>query len=136
MKNKILIVDDDADIRRVVRGVLEPLAEIFEAPNGEEALRLIADEKPGLMVLDVSMAGMGGLAVLRAARRLVPSLPVLMLTGESDIEVAKSALDEGARAYITKPFDPLLLREEARSLLDASNGGASVRPDRPWSVRS
>lgn len=129
---RILVVDDDADMRRVVRMILEPLGRIIEASNGEDALRLVADEKPGLMVLDVMMAGMDGLAVVRAARLLDAALPIVMLTGGSDMETAKRALDDGARAYFTKPFDADGLLGEVRRLLNGADGAANGRP---WDVR-
>jgi CheY-like chemotaxis protein len=135
MGNRILVVDDDADIRRVVRGILDPLAEISEASNGLDALRMAASEKPDLMLLDVDMADIDGLAVLKAAHLLYPDLAIMMLTGKNDLEVAKSALDDGARSYVTKPFDAVVLREEVRRLVaPAAEAGASSGA-MPWSVR-
>jgi FixJ family two-component response regulator len=69
------------------------------------------------MLLDVSMPEMGGLAVLEAARALDPRLAVVMLTGESDLGVARKALDLGARSFITKPFDVEVVLDELRRLL-------------------
>jgi DNA-binding response OmpR family regulator len=106
---------------------------VLEASNGKDGLRMLADNKPHLMLLDVVMPEMDGLAVLKAARALAPLLPVVMLTGGSDMSTAKTALDHGASAYITKPFDSDALCAEVRRLIegaaDASFGG------RPWSVR-
>lgn len=131
----ILVVDDEADMRRVVRLILEPLGRIIEASNGQDALRLVAEEKPGLMVLDVMMAGMDGLAVVRAARLLDADLPIVMLSGASDMETAKRALDDGARAYITKPFDADGLLGEVRRLLYGADGARAAANGRPWDVR-
>ena len=135
MEKTILLVDDDADLRRVVRGILQPLGRIIEASNGKDALRMTAVEKPGLMLLDVAMAEMDGLSVMKAARFLDPALPIVMLTGEHDLETAKRALDDGASAYITKPFDPEGLREEARRLICAAEGARETESGRPWTVR-
>jgi DNA-binding NtrC family response regulator len=135
MGNKILIVDDDADMRRVVRGILASLGEILEASNGKEALRLIAAERPSAMLLDVAMSDLGGLAVLNAARFLDPALPIVMLTGETGLETARSALNDGARAYITKPFDAVFLRDEVRRLLVGVETAGEAAGGRPWSVR-
>ena len=117
MPAKILIVDDGADFRTLLAIALAPLAEIVEAADGPEALRKIASDKPKLMLLDVSMPEMGGLAVLKKARALDPKLVVVMLTGESDLSVAKKAVELGARAFITKPFDVDAVLGELRRLL-------------------
>jgi len=134
MGNKILIVDDDADMRRVVRGILEPLGDILEASNGKEALRVIAAGKPELMLLDVAMPDMDGFDVLKAAHFLDPALPIVMLTGETDLAMAKSALDDGARAYVTKPFDAVALRDEVRRHFVGARE-VEAFDGRPWSVR-
>lgn len=132
---KILIVDDDDDLRTVLRGLLSPLGTILEASNGVAALRLLKAEKPGVALLDVSMPEMDGLAVLRGALEIDPKLVVVMLTGEMDLHVAKRALEAGARAYITKPFDPnTIYADIARHAgLDADAGGGSA--GRPWRVK-
>jgi two-component system KDP operon response regulator KdpE len=135
MGNKILIVDDDADMRRVVRGILEPLGQILEASNGKDALRAIVADMPELMLLDVGMPEMDGYDVLKAAHFLNPALPILMLTGETDLSMAKSALDDGARAYVTKPFDAVALRDEVRRLVVGAEGVGAASGGRPWSVR-
>jgi DNA-binding response OmpR family regulator len=135
MGKKILIVDDDADMRRVVRGILEPLGEILEASNGKDGLRLIATERPALMLLDVAMPDLGGLDILKAARFLDPGLTIVMLTGETGLESAKRALDDGASAYITKPFDADVLRDEIRRLILGVEGVDAASEGRPWSVR-
>lgn len=133
MPTRILIVDDDPDIRRILRKVLRPVGRVLEAADGEEALRLLAREKPELMLLDVTMPGVDGLTVLARARAAVPSLIVLMLTGETDLHVARAALERGARAYITKPFDPTTLREEVLRLTSGAPDAAYDPP--PWRVR-
>ncbi len=135
MVKTILVVDDDEDIRRVVRRVLEPLGRVIEAANGTEALRLVAAESPGLVILDVVMTEMDGFAVLRDARRIDPALPVVMLTGESDMTSAKRALDGGANAYITKPFDLDGFYGEVRRLLEGADGARAAADGRPWDVR-
>ncbi|NNN05844.1 MAG: response regulator [Elusimicrobia bacterium] len=68
MTEKILIVDDDADVRAVLAATLRPIFRIVEAADGATALDLIAHEQPRLLLLDVSMPGLGGLEVLRKAR--------------------------------------------------------------------
>lgn len=135
MPRKLLIVDDDADLRKVLRGILEPLCEVLEAANGLDALRLVREAKPRLMLLDVSMPGMDGLTVLEDALSIDPKLTVVMLTGDTDLLVARRALEGGARTYITKPFDPKSLGLEVKRLLDAASPDPKRGGGRPWRVQ-
>ena len=123
MPGKILIVDDDPDIRLILRAALAPVGPLLEASNGKEALRLIRKEKPHLVLLDVVMPEMDGIEVLKAARLVDPHIVFVMLTGQSDVGQAKRALDAGARAYVTKPFDEIYLRNEVRRLLTEEGAG-------------
>jgi DNA-binding NtrC family response regulator len=128
----ILIVDDDAEIRKTLSILLAGAGLLVEESNGPDALRRIESEKPWLMLLDIVMPVMGGIAVLQAAMKISPGLIVLMLTGESDIDIAKGALDFGARAYITKPFDGPALRREIEDLKAKITGVGGPAPYRPW----
>jgi DNA-binding response OmpR family regulator len=134
LSQKILVVDDDADLRRLIAAALKPLGTVAEAPDGKAALRRLRTLKPVLLLLDVSMPGMDGIAVLRAARELDPNLVVVMLTSESDVGVAKKALDLGARTYITKPFDIDVVYAEIERLLDERSHRSPPPSDRPWRV--
>jgi DNA-binding response OmpR family regulator len=142
MADKILIVDDDPDMLMVLRWALSPVGDLLEACEGRGALRLIAEERPRLILLDVAMPGMSGIEVLRRAREIDPTAIIVMLTGLCDIEIAKEALDGGARAYVTKPFDDAYLRNEVRRLLEITRkkpptGDSDSDGDsgRPWRVR-
>jgi two-component system, NtrC family, response regulator AtoC len=128
---KVLIVDDDDELRRLLGGLLSPVCEVLDASNGIDALCLLQRARPRLILLDLAMPEMDGLEVLSAALRLAPAVQVVMLTGETDVSSAVRALNKGASAYVTKPFDPAYLREEVVRLLAPSGrpGGA------PWQVR-
>jgi DNA-binding NtrC family response regulator len=132
MLQKILIVDDEADLRTSIRCALESVCEVLEAANGPDALALIQAERPRALLLDISMPDMGGLAVLRAAREILPALAVIMLTGELDLEVAREALECGARSYVTKPFDTETLRSEVKRLLEPPSKEEGEA--RPWRI--
>jgi two-component system chemotaxis response regulator CheY len=135
MPQKILVVDDDADVRQMLLCALDPLATVSEASNGIDALRKIRAEKPRLILLDISMPEMNGIAVLKAARTIDPGMIVVMLTSECDLAVAKRTLDLGARTYITKPFDIEVVSQEIARLLEPTPaGGAASVPYRPWRV--
>lgn len=131
MALRILIADDDEDLRAILRAILGEFGDVLEAADGVAALRLVYEKRPALVLLDVAMPRLGGLATLKAARRLVPELLVVMLTAEGDLSVANNALREGARVFVTKPFDPRALREEVCRLLGLS---APAPPYRPWKV--
>lgn len=133
MAQRILVVDDDADTRRILSYVLAPVGSVVEAAGGAEALAKIQAERPSVVLLDLVMPEVGGLEVLEKALRLVPSLCVIMLTGQSDISVAREALERGARAYITKPIDPQRLRETVEDLIGAGSPDDDDRR-KPWRV--
>jgi len=111
---------------------LEAVCEVLEASNGPDALAMITAERPRALLLDIAMPEMGGLAVLRAARELSPALAVIMLTGEMDLEIAREALENGARSYVTKPFDVDTLCSEVKRLLEPSK--REEGEDRPWRI--
>jgi DNA-binding NtrC family response regulator len=131
MAVKILIVDDDADLRSSLAAVLRPLFKVLEASNGAEALDVLKKERPRLTLLDVSMPGMSGLEVLAAAKASDPALIVVMLTSQQDIEIAAKALNLGATEYVTKPFDADYIRAEVSRLTGAPDEPSN---DKPWRV--
>ena len=103
----ILVVDDEADIRDLVSGLLEDEGHAVRvASNAEEALAGIRARKPTLLVLDIWMqgGGMDGLELLDMVKALDADLPVVMISGHGNIETAVSALKRGAYDFIEKPF--------------------------------
>ncbi|MBN8527824.1 MAG: sigma-54-dependent Fis family transcriptional regulator [Caulobacterales bacterium] len=103
----ILVVDDEADIRDLVSGLLEDEGHaVRTASNSDEALAAIRARKPSLAVLDIWMQGGGldGLEILDVVQGLDPDLPVVMISGHGNIETAVSALKRGAYDFIEKPF--------------------------------
>ena len=110
----ILVVDDEADIRDLVSGLLEDEGHAVRvASNSDEALAALRTRKPSLLVLDIWMQGGGldGLELLDLVKELDAELPVIMISGHGTIETAVSALKRGAYDFIEKPFksDRLLL---------------------------
>lgn len=107
MAYKILVADDETEIRDVLRLYLEKEGyEVVEAADGMEAVRLIKQEKIDLAILDIMMPGLDGYRVLRNVRE-ESNLPVLMLSAKSSDSDKILGLDLGADDYITKPFVPL-----------------------------
>lgn len=102
---RILLVDDDAAIRRVVNTALTELGfKVSEAWRGEEALQLVRTNTFDAVLLDVQMPGIGGMETLTRLRASSPRLPVLMLTVQDAEDQKVEALERGADDYITKPF--------------------------------
>lgn len=111
----ILVVDDDSQIRRVMRNALSSHGyTIVEARNGEEALKQVRAERLDLIILDLNMPDMDGIEVCREIR-VVSNLPIIMLTVRSAEKDKVRALDAGADDYVVKPFgiDELLARIRA-----------------------
>jgi len=103
----ILVVDDEADIRDLVSGLLEDEGHAVRvASNSDEALAAIRARKPSLALLDIWMQGGGldGLELLDVIKELDPDLPVVMISGHGNIETAVTALQRGAYDFIEKPF--------------------------------
>jgi DNA-binding NtrC family response regulator len=101
----ILVVDDDRNIRRMIAAALEPGGyRVIEADSAEEALKQVADNRPGLVLTDVRMAGMNGFHLLQELKRGDPALPVMMMTAYASIPDAVEAMRHGAYDYISKPF--------------------------------
>lgn len=102
---RILIVDDEAEIRSVVSGLLCDSYSCTEAASAEEALALLRAEKFDLVLSDINMGGMSGLEMIPQARASAPDTVVMMISGEQNISNAIEALRCGAFDYIEKPFD-------------------------------
>ncbi|HUK82279.1 MAG TPA: sigma-54 dependent transcriptional regulator [Verrucomicrobiae bacterium] len=104
--DKILIVDDDADIRRAFRRNLERDGLlVVEAGDGQQAIRQVAAERPDLVVMDIRMAGASGLDTLRKLRELNPKLLIIMMTAYGTTQTAIEAMKHGAYDYVLKPLD-------------------------------
>ena len=118
---KILIVDDEAGIRRILRDILElEKYQITEATNGVEALVKVKKEKFDLIILDIKMPQMDGMDVLDRIQVLIPEVPVIMISGHADIDTAVDAVKKGAFDFISKPLDLNRLLITIRNAQDKS----------------
>ncbi|RXJ72913.1 sigma-54-dependent Fis family transcriptional regulator [Veronia nyctiphanis] len=109
-QSKVLIVEDDAGLREALVDTLALAGyQWIEADSAEEALLLLKKESVDIVVSDVQMAGMDGLALLRNLKINYPKLPVLLMTAYANIADAVSAMKEGAIDYMAKPFAPEVL---------------------------
>jgi two-component system, OmpR family, phosphate regulon response regulator PhoB len=121
-KKKILIVEDQADIRTLIRMTLQlGETEIHEAENGDTGWALLNELRPDLVVLDVMMPG--GLDGYQMCKKIksdgaLRDIPVILLTARGQMADFEAGRQAGANAYLTKPFSPLELIETVEALLN------------------
>src|SRR5438874_2225275 len=119
MKARILVVDDEAEIRRSVRMILEYEGyDVQEASSGPEAIALIEREPPDLAFLDIKMGGMDGLETLEKIRQSNESLPVVIISGHGTVSTAVEATKLGAFDFIEKPLASERVLVTIRNALD------------------
>jgi DNA-binding NarL/FixJ family response regulator len=121
MATRILIVDDHELVRYALRTVLEAEADmeiVGEAPNGEDALRLLADVGVDVVLLDLRMPGMGGVATCRRIAEHDGDVRVLVLTSYDDDDEVFGALTAGASGYLMKDVSPDVLVQSVRGVAD------------------
>ena len=123
MEYKILIVDDEAYIRRLIEQTLEELEDsgvkLLMSDNGEEALAIIEAEAPQLVLLDVMLPGMSGFDVCQAIKNqlALDHVYVILLTAQGQEYDKRKGKTVGANTYITKPFNPDELLAKATAVL-------------------
>ncbi len=131
---RILIVDDSATIRRMVKASLQDLANtsFAEAATGLEALERLALEPVSMLILDLNMPDMHGIEVLKFVRnhQAHKRTPVIVLTTRGDEASRGAALEAGADVYLTKPFTPHSLAALARDLLVGGSRARATPPPR------
>ena len=123
MNVSILVVDDEPDVadlfrQRFRREARDGTYVLHFATSGHEALDRIPEVRPELIVIlsDINMPGMDGLALLREIKRRRPDLPVMMVTAYGDDERRRRATEDGATHFLTKPVDFDALKEQLRRL--------------------
>jgi two-component system alkaline phosphatase synthesis response regulator PhoP len=131
VKTTILVVDDEADIRELLRFHLEQEGyAVLEAGDGNRALDLVRRERPSLLILDLMLPDVPGLEICRQLRQFeaTATVPVLMLTARSEEIDRILGFEVGADDYVVKPFSPRELMARVKALLRRSNGGETERP--------
>jgi two-component system chemotaxis response regulator CheY len=119
----VLVVDDQLTMRALVRTGLQQLgfADISEAPDGEEALRVMLTKPTQLVISDFNMPKLDGLGLLRAIRAHEPirTTAFIMLTGRADKELVQRAVQYGVNNYLVKPFTVTILKEKIEAVFGA-----------------
>ena len=117
---KVLVVDDFATMRKIVRNILKQIGfeDITEAEDGNAALRILKSDKIGLVVTDWNMPNMSGLELLQEIRKnsQTSNLPVLMVTAEGLKENVMEAVKAGVNNYVVKPFTAEVLQEKIETI--------------------
>jgi DNA-binding response OmpR family regulator len=121
-KKRILVIDDNADIRNLIQFIFEKAGiSVSQGSDGENGLAQLKSEKPDLVLLDSMMPGISGLDVLKTIREdsdpNLNQVPVVMLTANSATEDMKTAFELGASSYIVKPFKNNQIVAEIDSIL-------------------
>ena len=122
---KVLIVDDNRASRDLIRAILKPVrCDVIEASHGQQGLDLLREEHPDLVLLDIDMPGLDGLAVVRIIRQdaAFADLPVVAVTAFAMDGDRQKAMAAGFTAYVTKPVRAAVLRQQVKQLLEAVPG--------------
>jgi two-component system KDP operon response regulator KdpE len=129
---KVVVVDDETQIRSIVRAAIESLGHtVFEAAGARHAEELIRGEHPQLVVLDLGLRDGSGLEVCRSVRTW-SALPILVLTARHEDSEKVALFDAGADDYLTKPFSSAELQARVRALLRRASMGPVPGGDRPF----
>jgi DNA-binding NtrC family response regulator len=120
---KILVVDDDLEVRMATRDFLSSKGyEVVVAEGGREALRMLDASPADVVLLDVAMPDMDGMETLKRIVATHPAMPVIMVTANADIEITSKVLQLGAADYVPKPFDLDYLDQAISIQLSAGRG--------------
>ncbi len=121
-KLRVMIVDDQADMRGMIRHMLAELGinQVFEAVDGKQAMSFMDDalDMIDLVICDWNMPAMSGVEVLRQLRSVDVDMPFLMVTGRNDMNSVSEAKASGVTAYISKPFSLDQLEHKIRVIMD------------------
>ena len=120
-KEKLVIIEDDSAIRRVLELLLKGAGyeSVLSSGRGDEGLELVKREKPNLVLLDLMLPGLGGIEICRRLKSAVETvrIPIIMLTAKTEEEDIIQGLDAGADDYVTKPFSKEVLLARIRAVL-------------------
>jgi DNA-binding NtrC family response regulator len=116
---KILVVDDEKNIRITIKRCLEsPEYSIDEAINGEEAITKLETSVYDLLLLDLKLPGVNGMEILKLVKEKFPSMKVVIISAHGTIQIAVESLKAGALDFLEKPFSPTDLRQAVIKALD------------------
>ena len=122
-QKRILLVDDEANVRRVFSDVLKKESYIVKGvKDGPEAIKAVEQEKFDLALVDLRMPRMDGIEVLENIKRIKPHIPVIIYTGYGSVTTAVECMRRRAADYLNKPFSPQELKSSIRKALERAEG--------------
>ncbi|MDG5787346.1 response regulator [Evansella sp. AB-P1] len=122
MEKKLLIVDDQFGIRVLLNEVFEKDGyKTLQASNGKQALKIVEEDEPDLILLDMKIPGMDGLEILREIKKMGAKAEVIMMTAYGELEMINEAMQLGALTHFAKPFDIDEVRDEVKNYLGQKN---------------
>jgi DNA-binding NtrC family response regulator len=119
MKGKVLIVDDDPDLRAILRALFEDNYQVAEAQNGATVQQAMTQDQPDVVLLDVKLPDADGLELLPQLKKRWPDTEVIVLTGYDDTSMAVTAIKRGAYNFITKPFENTKLLTDVKCAVES-----------------
>ncbi|MFZ0444213.1 MAG: response regulator [Bacillus sp. (in: firmicutes)] len=118
MSEKVLIVDDQYGIRILLNEVLQKEGyDTYQAANGLQALEIVQENVPDLILLDMKIPGMDGIEILKRVKALYPDMKVIIMTAYGELDMIQEAMDLGAITHFAKPFDIVDIREAVKKYL-------------------
>jgi DNA-binding NtrC family response regulator len=124
MNGKVLIVDDDRDMRAVLSALLQDEFQVAEADSGAALQKAMSQEQPDAVLLDVKLPDADGLELLPQLKKRWPETEVIILTGCDDLKMAVEAGKRGAYNFVTKPYEPAKLIADVRCALERKEQSA------------
>ena len=126
---RILIVDDQSEVRRVLRAALETLGldlKIIEVPSGEEAILVVTRQPVDILIADIRLPGISGLELKDRARKRSPEMHLILITGMTDEDIRQKVARSGADAYFFKPIDIPVFLDTIQKLLGVKEPGPAL----------
>jgi two-component system chemotaxis response regulator CheY len=131
MAFNVLIVDDSLSMRSVIKKTIKvsgfKVGEYFEAADGKEALKILADAWVDLVLTDINMPNMNGLELITMMHedQILSSIPVVMVTTEGSQKSVQKSMEMGAKGYIKKPFQPEDIKRILNRIMGEAEDGES-----------
>jgi len=123
---QLLIADDDAGFREVLRSIFEPLFSLFEARSGEEAVEIVEGEHVDLVLIDMNMYQLTGLDTVRIVKQIDSRLPCILCTSDATDELREQAREVDVWSVLAKPVRKRELLTNVSSAIDSTYGGLDV----------
>jgi len=106
MPNKLLIVDDQYGIRLLLHEIFKKEGyDVYQAANGFQAIDIVTNDRPDLVVLDMKIPGMDGIEILKRIKEIDQDIKVILMTAYGELDIIEEAKKLGAIRYFAKPFD-------------------------------